>query len=152
MTAEQVRSAMVEVEEGIARRAQEIERLREFIGETLPPGTPAVLMGDFNTTADSGELDPLFGDGWVDSFAAASAGGGGSTWEPSRNPNCRLDRPADEPYDALKALHSGCPGRIDLILVRGIPAASIVASRVVLAPDGGASPSDHYGVLTLLDW
>ena len=153
LDAGQVEEAMAGVTKGIERRAREIARLAKFVGKTLPADAPAVLLGDFNTTTESGELDPLSQTGWTDSFAAATPDEDGYTWEPAENPNYRAPGVTPKPYTALRAMHAGYPNRIDLILLNGAtPPESIVGSRVVFTPTGGTSPSDHYGVLTTILW
>jgi len=154
LPAEAVTEAWERVEGDIARRRSEILRLKEFLADTLPPGMPAVVLGDFNTQPESGELAPLLQEGeWVDSFVLKNPGAQGWTWDPFSNPNIWERGEALEPYDRLVAYHDARPSRIDLILLRGnIPEDRVVESRVVLAAANGAAPSDHFGVLTTLRW
>jgi endonuclease/exonuclease/phosphatase family metal-dependent hydrolase len=121
---------------GCDQRPEEVAALRRFIERSLPEGVPAVVLGDFNTTVESGELAPLLdGLGMVDSFGHVHPDQPGSTWDPAANPHISGD--ASE------------PARIDLILVGGsIRPADIVSSEVVLRGEGGLPPSDHFGVLT----
>jgi endonuclease/exonuclease/phosphatase family metal-dependent hydrolase len=153
LEAKQVEAATAGVAKDIDRRAREITRLRGFIEETLPAGAAAVLLGDFNTTTESGELDPLLRTGWTDSFAAAAPDADGCTWDPAGNPNCRTPAVTPDPYTALRAGHVGYPSRIDLILLNGqFPPEGILSSQVVLTGGDGIPPSDHYGVLTTIAW
>lgn len=151
---ENVREGRERVEEDLERRGREIANLREFIDETLPPGMPAIVLGDFNTTPESGEFEPLLADGrWMDSFRLVNPKDEGATWDPAHNPNFRRQTDASEPYDLLRAYHSSHSYRIDLVLVGGnIPHDRILSSRVVLTPADGVCASDHYGVLTTLWW
>ena len=59
MPRERIVEAKKDLERTIKRRRQEIATLKEFIDATLPSGMLAILLGDFNTTVESGELDSL---------------------------------------------------------------------------------------------
>lgn len=154
MTTEKVEEAREAAKKDMERRRAEITNLIEFVEETLPPGMPAIILGDFNTTIESGELDPLLASGkWVDSFRAKNLHEEGVTWDPQHNPNYRPAETVKDPYGTLHAYHGSHPYRIDFILVNeNIPHHQILESRVVLTPVDGLSPSDHYGVLTTLKW
>jgi endonuclease/exonuclease/phosphatase family metal-dependent hydrolase len=154
MSHEKLIDARKGVEKDVRRRRKEIARLMKFIEDTLPPGMPAIIVGDFNTTAESGELNPFLYDGkWIDSFRIKNPNDEGATWDPPRNPNFREKVAPSTPYDFLRIYHERNSYRIDFILVSGnIPIDHILESRVVLTPVGGYSPSDHYGVLTTLKW
>lgn len=149
----QVRQATTAAEEDMPRRCSEIARLSAALDDVLPAGAGAVLLGDFNTDPRSGELQPLLGAGtWADSFNQLNPGSEGATWDPARNPNIGRQEAEPGPYGQLQALYDSHPHRLDLILVRGIPLNRIVESRLVLTPEDGACPSDHYGVLTTIVW
>jgi endonuclease/exonuclease/phosphatase family metal-dependent hydrolase len=154
MTKEKVEEARKAAEKDIERRSVEITNLNRFVDETLPKGMPAIILGDFNTTAESGELEPLLAEGkWVDSFRAKNPQEEDVTWDPQHNSNYRPAESAKTPYDTLFAYHVSHAYRIDFILVSGnISSNHILESRVVMTPVGGFSPSDHYGVLTTLRW
>jgi endonuclease/exonuclease/phosphatase family metal-dependent hydrolase len=142
------------VDRDIERRRRELVSLKQFIEETLPPGMPAIILGDFNTTVESGELEPLLADGrWIDTFRFKNPSDPGATWDPVRNPNFRENKGASQPYDLLRARHECHPCRIDFIFVSSnIPSERVMEGRVVLMPSGGSAASDHYGVLTTLKW
>ena len=154
MTTEKVEEAKKAAEKDMERRRVEIANLIKFVEETLPPGMPAIILGDFNTTIESGELEPLLAGGrWVDSFRVKNPNEEGVTWDPQHNPNYRPTGTSETPYDTLHAYHGSHPYRIDFILVSSnIPRDHILESRVVLTPVDGLPPSDHYGVLTILKW
>jgi len=154
MTAEKSEEARKAVEKDMERRKLEIANLIKFVEKTLPPGMPAIILGDFNTTSESGELEPLLAGGkWIDSFRSKNSHGEGVTWDPVHNPNYRPAEKVKDPYDTLHAYHGSHPYRIDFILVNErIPHDHILESRVVFTPVDGLSPSDHYGVLTTLKW
>jgi len=141
-------------EDDIARRNTELHNLNGFLGETLPSGAPAVLLGDFNTTRESGELEWLFTGGrWLDSFVAANPGADGPTWDPAHNPNISLQAPTADPYGRLCHYQDSHPSRLDLILLSNVPRERVVQSRVVLTRrSDGFCASDHYGVVTTLMW
>jgi endonuclease/exonuclease/phosphatase family metal-dependent hydrolase len=154
MTKEKVEEAKKTAEKDMERRRVEITNLIKFIEETLPPGMPAIILGDFNTTIESGELEPLLSGGkWVDSFRFKNPNEEGVTWDPQHNSNYRPPERVKDPYGMLHAYHGSQTYRIDFILVSGnIPQDHILESRVVLLPKDSSSPSDHYGVLTTLSW
>ncbi len=154
MTREKVEEAKKAAEKDIERRRVEIANLIKFVEETLPPDMPAIILGDFNTPIESGELESLFTGGkWVDSFKAKNLLEEGVTWDPQHNPNYRPAETAKDPYGTLRAYHGSHPYRIDFILVNeNIPHHHILESKVVLTPVDRLSPSDHYGVLTTLKW
>jgi endonuclease/exonuclease/phosphatase family metal-dependent hydrolase len=154
MTKEKFEEVKKALEKDMERRRLEITNLTKFVEETLPSYMPAIILGDFNTTSESGELEPLLAGGkWIDSFKFKNPHEAGVTWDPVHNPNYRPEESAKHPYDTLHAYHGSHPYRIDFILVNKlIPYDHILESRVVLTPIGGLSPSDHYGVLTTLKW
>jgi endonuclease/exonuclease/phosphatase family metal-dependent hydrolase len=154
MTREKVEEARKAAEKDMERRRVEIANLINFVKETLPPDMPAIILGDFNTTSESGELEPLLAGGkWIDSFRFKNPHEEGVTWDPVHNPNYRSEEPTKYPYDTLHAYHGSHPYRIDFILVNhNIPRDHILESRNVLTPVDGVSASDHYGVLTTLKW
>ena len=154
MPRERIEEARKDVERTIKRRGQEIATLKEFIDATLPSGMPAILLGDFNTTVESGELDSLLNDGkWVDSYRIKNPKGEGATWDPFRNPNFRQAEVSTRASEILHTYHKEYPSRIDFIFVgSNIPRESILESRIVLTPENGFCASDHYGVLTALKW
>ncbi len=154
MMKEKVEEAKKAAEKDMERRRVEITNLIKFAEETLPLGMPAIILGDFNTTVESGELDPLLAGGkWMDSFRAKNLHEEGATWDPQHNPNYRPAEKVKDPYGTLHAYHGSHPYRIDFILVSSnIPRDHILESRVVFTPVDGLSPSDHYGVLTTLKW
>jgi len=154
LTENAVADARQRAEEDMARRHAELANLNRFLGETLPPRTPAVLLGDFNTTSESGELDALLAGGkWLDSFRSVNPDAEGQTWDPVHNPNIGVQGPTPDPYGLLCAYHERHPSRVDLVLLANIPRERISRSRVVLTPrSDGLCASDHYGVLTTLMW
>ena len=151
---EKVEKARRSVERDIEKRRHELATLMKHIEETLPNGMPAILLGDFNTPAESGELDPLLASGkWADTFRLKNPHDEGATWDPSHNTNFRQKLGTSTPYDLLCASHERHPSRIDFIFVNAaIPHDHILESRVVMTPVGGFSPSDHYGVFTVIRW
>jgi endonuclease/exonuclease/phosphatase family metal-dependent hydrolase len=151
---DKVREAVDGVDKDIRRRAKEIENLLGFMRDTLPPGMPAMVVGDFNADEESGELDPLLKKGrFVDSFSLCNPDIDGATWDPKRNPNFRQAKTASDPYQALCSYHERYPARLDYVLLSAdVPPDQILESRVVLTPSNGMAVSDHYGVLTTLRW
>jgi endonuclease/exonuclease/phosphatase family metal-dependent hydrolase len=154
MSVGEIREARRRAADGIERRRREIARLLEHIDETRPAGAAAVVLGDFNTTVESGEIGPLLVErGWRDSRAVARRVSGEVTWDPRWNPNHRKPSGAGDPWMRLLDEVAATRARIDLILLSPeIPAAAVVANEVVFLPAGGGAASDHYGVLTTLRW
>ena len=149
-----VEQAKQHAKEDTERRRLEIANLIAFVKQTLPPDMPAVILGDFNTTVESGDLAPLLVEQkWVDSYQFKNPGMEGMTWDPFSNPNFREEKELSKPYDRLHAYHDRYPCRIDFILLNpNFPSDWILDSRVVMKPVDGLSSSDHYGVLTTLKW
>jgi endonuclease/exonuclease/phosphatase family metal-dependent hydrolase len=122
----------------------------KFIEDTLPAGAPAIILGDFNTTVDSGELGPLLRGMWFDSYRLTNPDKEGVTWDPLHNQNFRPIKGASQPYDILRADHERYQGRIDFIMVRDNMRHRVLKSDVALTPWDGFPASDHYGVMTTL--
>lgn len=154
LSTDDLREALRGLEASQSRRHKELEALEEFIERTLPPGMPAILLGDFNTSPESGELAALLDKGeWIDSFALKNPGVEGATWDPEENPNYREPSAPSSAYCRLQREFDRRRHRFDAILVRGnLPPERILDSKVVLRPVQGVCPSDHYGVLTTLKW
>jgi endonuclease/exonuclease/phosphatase family metal-dependent hydrolase len=154
LSQERLEEAKKTMERDIERRKREIANLKEYVGETLPADMPAIILGDFNTTEETGELDPLLADGkWVDSFRLKNPDIEGVTWDPDNNPNVHPAKEVSKSYEVFCAHHRRHSCRIDFILVSGnVPRDCILGSRVVLILEDGCSISDHYGVLTTLKW
>jgi len=154
MTKEKLEEAKKGLEKDMERRRVEIANLIKFVEKTLPPDMPAIILGDFNTTSESGELEPLLAGGkWIDTFRFKNPNGEGVTWDPQHNPNYRPIETIKSPYDTLHAYQGSHSYRIDFILVNNvIPRDYILESQVVLTTVNEVSPSDHYGVLTILKW
>jgi endonuclease/exonuclease/phosphatase family metal-dependent hydrolase len=154
LSQEKAEEAKKTAERDIERRNREIANLIKFVGETLPADMPAIILGDFNTTEETGELAPLLTDGkWADSYRLKNPDIEGVTWDPHHNPNFHQAKKVSKPYEVLCAYHRRHSCRIDFILVSpNVPRDCILGSRVVLTPEDGCSISDHYGVLTTLKW
>jgi endonuclease/exonuclease/phosphatase family metal-dependent hydrolase len=154
MTKEKAEEAKKTAEKDMERLRIEITNLIKFVEETLPPGMPTIILGDFNTTVESGEIEPLVARGkWLDSFRFKNPHEEGVTYDPQHNRNYRREEVTKSPYDTLRAYHGARPYRIDFILLSGnIPSDRILESRAVLTLKDGFSPSDHYGVMTTLKW
>ncbi len=152
LPADKVEEAKLGVLKDIKRRRDEIANLMRFIEDTLPAGAQAIILGDFNTTVDSGELAPLFRKMWVDSYGLLNPGKEGITWDPLHNPNFRATEGARNAYDILRGNHELYRSRIDFIMVSNDMRNCILKSDVVLTPSDGFPVSDHYGLLTTLHY
>jgi endonuclease/exonuclease/phosphatase family metal-dependent hydrolase len=130
-------------------RERQVVELVRFMDEHVDPDAPLgpVLAGDFNAEPDATAIRYLCGlatlDGrstyLQDAWRLAGDGGPGHTWS-NANPHAALD---GEPDRRLDYVFSGFHGRSG----QGRP----VECRVVAdAPVDGVWPSDHYGVLAIL--
>lgn len=99
----------------------------------LPPGTPVVLMGDFNAVAGSSETwDLATSEGLHDAWRVAAAHEGPAVTSNGFGP------PPDD-----------WEGRIDWILVGG--PISVPSIATIVHGVDGRYPSDHYPVLATLE-
>jgi endonuclease/exonuclease/phosphatase family metal-dependent hydrolase len=132
-----------------ALRERQVRALVAYVTERTDPAAAVgpVVGGDFNAEPDATAIRYLQGlatlDGestyLQDAWRVAGDGGPGLTWS-DVNPHAALDR---EPERRLDYVFSGFHGRSGL----GRP----VECRVVAdAPVDGVWPSDHYGVLAVL--
>jgi endonuclease/exonuclease/phosphatase family metal-dependent hydrolase len=133
-----------------ALREQQVRALVRFVHETSDPAAAPgpVVAGDFNAEPDADAIRYLCGLTSVggastylqDAWRIAGDGGPGITWD-NRNPHAAVDR---EPDRRLDYVFSGFHGRTG----RGRP----VECRVVAdEPVEGVWPSDHHGVLAVLE-
>jgi endonuclease/exonuclease/phosphatase family metal-dependent hydrolase len=132
-----------------ALRERQVQALVRFVSECTDPAAPLgpVVAGDFNAEPDSNAVRYLCGlaslDGTSvylqDAWRLAGDGGSGITWS-NRNPHAALDQ---EPDRRIDYIFSGFRGRGG----GGRP----VECRVVAdEPAGGIWPSDHFGLLAVL--
>lgn len=120
-------------------REQQIRELIEWI-DAEGSRLPCILVGDFNATPDSQEIQLLAKAGFLDTFSSIHPDDPGYTWSHSN------------PYTAS---HPELPERrIDHVFAR-IPSKRtlmVQSSKIVLNQPtaNGIFPSDHFGVLTTL--
>lgn len=120
-------------------RDQQAQELLKII-DSESPSRPCILVGDFNATPDSEEIQRLAKNGFLDTFTSLHPEDSGYTWSHAN------------PYTSS---HPELPQRrIDHIFVRIPPkkTALVQASKIVLnhpTPEG-MFPSDHFGILTTL--
>ncbi len=132
-----------------ALREQQVRALMAFVGDRADPGAAIgpIVAGDFNAEPDSTAVRYLTGltalDGesvyLQDAWRLAGDGGPGHTWS-NRNPHAALDQ---EPERRLDYVFSGFHGPAGT----GRP---IECHVVATQPIAGVWPSDHFGVLALL--
>ncbi|UCD38041.1 MAG: endonuclease/exonuclease/phosphatase family protein [Fidelibacterota bacterium] len=145
----------------ITRRQNETQALLNWMRAKLPGDARVVLMGDFNAEPNSEEITWVLTDDFVDTWSPLHGpNAAGFTWDPQRNTNIQafyhLPDPGDgtlSAYERLDALNTQVARRIDYIFVKNVPAQYIQRSEIVLdrAPDG-QHPSDHFGVLTTIQF
>ena len=132
-----------------ALRERQVRALMRFVTESADPGAllGPVVAGDFNAEPDSSAIRYLSGlaslDGastyLQDAWRLAGDGGPGLTWS-NRNPHAALDREPDRRIDYIFSGFHGPSGR-------GRP----LECRVVAdEPADGVWPTDHFGVLAVL--
>jgi endonuclease/exonuclease/phosphatase family metal-dependent hydrolase len=132
-----------------ALRERQVRALVRFVTESADPEAPLgpVVAGDFNAEPDSSVIRYLSGlaslDGastyLQDAWRLAGDGGPGLTWS-NRNPHAALDQEPDRRIDYIFSGFHGPSGR-------GRP----LECRVVAdEPADGVWPSDHFGVLAVL--
>ncbi len=120
-------------------REQQVRELIEWI-DAEGSRLPCILVGDFNATPDSEEIQLLARAGFLDTFSSMHPDDPGYTWSHSN------------PYTAS---HPELPERrIDHIFAR-IPSKRtlmVQASKIVLNQPtaDGMFPSDHFGIFTIL--
>ncbi len=114
------------------RRWQESTRTLAAARRWVPPGAPAVLLGDLNAPPNTPEIELWHREGWTDAYAALHPGEAGVTWDEATNPHIQPGARAAE--------------RLDYVLVSG--PLKLESASVVL--DQPPHPSDHYGVLVTL--
>ena len=132
-----------------ALRERQVRALMGFVSERADPQTALgpIVAGDFNAEPDSTAIRYLTGlttlDGasmyLQDAWRLAGDGGPGLTWD-NRNPHAALDQEPDRRIDyVFSAFHGRAGG--------GKP----IECRVVAdEPLDGVWPSDHFGVLAVL--
>jgi len=143
---ERRRLARAAHEASAKRRLAEAAGTIAWMGEMIPPGRPAVLMGDLNAPPGSAEIALLAEAGWIDCFGHLHPDQEGATWDQQKNELLLRHYPAAR-------LAPGVRERLDYLFVNAIlGGASIREARVVLdGRDGRPMVSDHYGLLCEID-
>jgi endonuclease/exonuclease/phosphatase family metal-dependent hydrolase len=138
-------------------RRNEAERLSLYLGKEVPAMNKIIVMGDFNATAETPELQRLLSRGYTDTYAAVTHDAG-YTWDAAQNSNIRKfyvnnsPKKFDSLYDNLNSVSDGRSARIDFILLnRKFPGDSARASFVCCSGyHEGVQPSDHFGVFSIV--
>lgn len=164
LTEEGLKTAKESVVEDQKWRMDEIEKLLEWISETVPKGKPVILVGDFNAEIETVEMRQVIDAGYIDTYAAANPNLAGYTWNPETNLNiityydAKASRTISEadgasPKKIADKLDDFIQKRLDFIFVsEGIGAENVIGSAVVLdREEGGQHPSDHYGVMSVIN-
>jgi endonuclease/exonuclease/phosphatase family metal-dependent hydrolase len=133
-----------------ALRERQVQALVAFVDERTDAAAPVgpVVAGDLNAEPDATAVRYLTGlttlDGastyLQDAWRLAGDGGPGLTWS-NHNPHAALDREPDRRIDYVLSGFHGRDGG-------GRP---VECHVVADAPVDGTWPSDHYGVLAVLD-
>src|SRR6056297_1497412 len=134
-------------------RMDESEIMSAYLETVVPPGKPVILMGDFNASIDSPEMQYLLSRGYYDSFSNVRVEPG-FTWDPMRNINIQeyyienIEKKYKDLYTHLNQYNEMERQRIDFVLVGGsLSKESVVESSV--CTDNvyeDVHPSDHFGV------
>ena len=132
-----------------ALRERQVRSLMAFVHDRADPGAVIgpVVAGDLNAEPDSAEVRYLTGlqslDGesvyLQDAWRHAGDGGPGITWS-NRNPHAALEQEPDRRIDYVLSGFRGATGA-------GRP---VVCQVVADGPVDGVWPSDHFGVLAVL--
>ena len=146
------------------RRRKEINRLIAYVKRiTRLYDYPFVIMGDFNTTADSSEILHLIDElNLRDAYRIRNPGKPGYTWDPGRNTNTGYDASllwADgatckDPLNRLEAqFDAKMARRIDFIFLSYQFEPNMVkeADLIFTAPTDGLFASDHFGIQVVLN-
>lgn len=154
MTEEEYLAEVEEIETEAERRAEEVRGILAFIEETVPEGAPVILMGDFNAEVVSPEIQQIIEAGFIDTYALMNPDDPGYTWDPERNQNI-IDYyiPIRDTMSVADQIDYFAQYRIDLIFIGGsLTAEDVLESGLVLDEMvDGQHPSDHFGVMTILD-
>jgi len=134
-------------------RMDESEIMSGYIKTVVPPGKPVILMGDFNASIESPEMQYLLNRGYSDSFSNVT-GKPGYTWDPLRNINIQeyytenIEKKFKDLYAHLNQYNEMERQRIDFVLVGGsLSKESVVESSVCTDNvHEDVHPSDHFGV------
>ncbi|MBN1573523.1 MAG: endonuclease/exonuclease/phosphatase family protein [Deltaproteobacteria bacterium] len=166
LTEEGLRIAKESVVEDQKWRMDEITKLLKWVSEVVPRGRPVVLVGDFNAEIDTVEMRQVIDAGFIDTHAVANPDSVsmGYTWNPETNLNiikyydaeaARTLSEADgaSPKKIADKLDDFIQKRLDFIFVsESIGAENVIESAVVLdREEGGQHPSDHYGVMSVVN-
>lgn len=132
-----------------ALRERQVRSLMAFVHDRADPGAVIgpVVAGDLNAEPDSAEVRYLTGlqslDGesvyLQDAWRHAGDGGPGITWS-NRNPHAALEQEPDRRIDYVLSGFRGAAGA-------GRP---VACQLVADGPVEGVWPSDHFGVLAVL--
>jgi len=152
------------IQKSQTRRRKEIFRLIAFVKKiTGIYDYPFVIMGDFNTTADSSEILHLINElNLRDAYRIKNPGKPGYTWDPGRNTNTGYDASllwADgatckDPLNRLEAqFDAKMARRIDFIFLSYQFEPNMVkeADLIFTAPTDGLFASDHFGIQVALN-
>lgn len=148
-----------ELQAGLERRIDETGKLLHALDEELTGDSKVILMGDFNDIPGS-QIYQMITEksGFLDSYERVNPDSAGYTWHPGINSN--IDPIQTSPLEAKTDLQSRMdlldyrtPARIDFIFLRNITPAKVTESQVVFDRKiSGYFPSDHLGVMTILDF
>lgn len=153
-TARDLRAAVSILRSDARRKEEEVLRLRDFLREKVPAGSPLLLMGDFNAERHWRCMAPLYDAG----FRVISPGGDESTWDGGKNEIIRkYYRPLTEIrhgslHKHLLYVFDAESRQIDFIFASAaIAPEQVVSSGRCFTGTGGAALSDHYGVMAAVE-
>jgi endonuclease/exonuclease/phosphatase family metal-dependent hydrolase len=160
----QQQKLLKDIQKSRDRRRSEILRLVAFVKKiTKLNDYPYVIMGDFNTTADSSAMIHLIEElNLRDAYRIKNPLKNGCTWNPDQNPNTGFDASscwADgiTPKDSLNRLEAEFDAkmarRIDFIFLSYQFEPNMVkeADLLFTEPTDGLYASDHLGLRVVLD-
>ena len=160
----QQRKLLKNIQKSRDRRRNEISRLIAFVKKiTKLNKYPYVIMGDFNTTADSPAMIQLVEElRLCDAYKIKHPLENGYTWDPVRNSNTGFDASpfwadGNTPKDPLNRLEAKFDAemarRIDFIFLSYHFKPNMVkdADLIFNEPTDGLFASDHFGIRAVLD-
>lgn len=152
-TDEEYKEALKKLEEDNRWRMDEARLMAEYCKAIVPENSPLIVMGDFNATPDSPEMQYFLNQGFYDTYLS-SKNRDSYTWNPLKNTNIQkyyaidTNKKFDSLYSHLNKIHELEPKRIDYIIVnKAIAPDTIIDSRVCCDTlYDGIHLSDHFGV------
>ena len=144
--------------EGLEKKKEEFTELTNRL-QSLSPGVPLIVGGDFNTETDDTLLTNFISECKLHESLSTDRSSG-HTWDPTRNRNISFSlRPQDANgglltgYDLLSCHYDSSVRQIDYIFLNDCLNRSSVAEQHIVLDSviDGTQASDHFGVLSRIE-